>query len=344
MTYDPTGGLPLDHDYCMLEQPEGTSHYGENHAFWFFDDDNQAHSYNHVDAIQHFYELRTERNWLMLADGRVLYNWNEGRHTTRRQAGGNCLKFTCIEPFRRWSIDYLGTMRVSSAEELASARGHEGPRAIVEYHVDVVTAAEPWKQGKGYAYGDTRYEQLYRHTGYVKTSLGDDLKIAGTGVRTHRRGPRIMSNWHGHGWETALFPSGRGFGLKRFASADGPSGWPEPKWSEAYVLDQGRIVPAEVIESAWLSHMRPRGENVRVRLRSSLGEADITGVVMGTSWRTMHLDNTATNHRSFGVWGAPGEYIMGQGACRWTWDGESVIGQIERSVITEHLDKSDTRY
>ena len=233
-------------------------------------------------------------------------------------------------------------MRVSSAEELAQARGHEGPRAIVDYHIDVETAAEPWKQGKGYAYGDTRYEQLFRHTGYVRTSLGDDLKISGTGVRTHRRGPRIMGDWFGHCWETALFPSGKGFGLKRFASQDGPEGWTHPKWSEAYVLDHGRILPAEVIESAWLSDLRPRGEVVRVRLRSALGEAEITGEVMGTSWRTMHLVNIDTNYRSFGVWGEPGEYVMGQGACRWNWDGESVIGHIERSAVTETLVKSPT--
>src|SRR5690606_4269558 len=106
---------------------------------------------------------------------------------------------------------------------------------------------------------------------------------------------------------------------------DGPEGRAKPKWSEAYVLDQGRIVPAEVIESAWLDTLKPRGGKVRVRLRSALGEAEITGEVLATSWRTMHLEAKGDNLRSFGIWGQPGEYIMSQGAARWTWDGESVM-------------------
>jgi len=337
--YDPCGGLPPEDDYCALDQPAGATLYGENHAFWFFDAQNQAHAYNHVDAFQHFYELRTERNWLIFPDGRVLYNWTEAAHTSRRKAGGGCLTFTCIEPFRRWTIDYLGTMRISSADEMAQGPAQEGPRAVVEYHCDVVTAAEPWKQGEGYAFGDTRYEQLFRMTGRLKTSQGDDLRLSGAGVRTHRRGRRALEprNWFGHGWQTALFPSGRGFGLKRFPGQDGPEGRAHPAWSEAYVLDRGRVVPAEVIESAWLDDFTPSGGTVRVRLRSALGEADIAGEVLGTSWRTMSIGRAAENLREFGVRGRPGEYVMAQGAARWTWDGESVIGHIERSALGSSL-------
>ena len=338
--FDPTGGLPPDHDYCMLEQPEGTDQYGENHAFWFFDDAGQVHGYNHVDAIQHFYQLRTERNWLIFPDGRVLYNWNEAAHTGKRQAGGGCLKFTCHEPFRRWSVDFLGTMRVSSAEEMARGPGRDGHRAIVDYHIDVEMAAEPWRQGKGYKYGDTRYEQLYRHHGYLRTSEGDELTIAGTGVRTHRRGPRIMSDWFGHLWTTALFPTGRGFGIKRFAGEDGPAGMVRAAYSEAFMMERGRIYPAEVIECPHLASLQPSGEKLRIRLRSELGEADIACEILGTSWRTMHLDSRSDNPRSFCIWNETGEYVLGQTATRFSWDGESVIGQLERSALIDTLDRT----
>ena len=158
-----------------------------------------------------------------------------------------------------------------------------------------------------------------------------------------------MSDWFGHCWSSALFPSGRGFALKRFASEDGAAGTVNPKWSEACVIDGGRIVPAEVLQSGWIKDLSPRGQRLCVRLRSALGEHEITGEVLGTAWRTMHLampldSKEAMNPRSFGVWGDAGEYILGQTACRWTWGEESVIGQHESSAITEHLDKSSLRF
>ena len=81
------------------------------------------------------------------------------------------------------------------------------------------------------------------------------------------------------------------------------------------------------------------------RLRSALGEHEIMGEVLGTAWRTMHLGGKEEfNPRSYGVWGDPGEYILGQTACRWTWDGESVIGQHESSAVTETLGKADLAF
>ena len=66
------GGMRPEDDFALDAQP--FPGYGENQAFWFFDENNKVHSYNHLDIIQDAFPLRTERHWLALKDGRVLYN------------------------------------------------------------------------------------------------------------------------------------------------------------------------------------------------------------------------------------------------------------------------------
>jgi hypothetical protein len=194
-----------DEDLCALDQP--AVGFGENHAFWFFDADDRVHGYHHINAFQNFYDLRAERSWLTFPDGRVLYDAAEGAGTTRRRAAGANLAFTCIEPFRRWSVEYAATMRVSFAHQLAEGRPFEGPRCLAQIHLDFETAAEPWVYGalgagaeapESRFIGGRRYEQLCRVTGRVRTDDGDDVRVVGAGMRTHRRGPREMQGWSGH--------------------------------------------------------------------------------------------------------------------------------------------------
>jgi len=344
------GGMAPEDDYALAEPPPGTVGYGENQAFWFFDKDGKVSSYNHLDAIQDYFQLRTERHWLALNDGRVLYNYTDGWRSTPRKPSGANMEFECLEPFRRWRLDYTGTMRISSAEELLRGRPVEGPRAIVRFHIDVEMAAPPWQQGKhsaasaeaikgdsGRFIGGERYEQLHRMKGWVKID-NEHMDIEGIGVRTHRRGTRDMARWHGHVWQTAIFPSGRGFGLDVMPSDDTRAGRATPVFNEGYVIENGRMYPAEVLECVWLDDYSRTGTKGRVRLRSELGEASIDCEVTATVWRTIHTDPAQGRYlRGFGVWGDPGDYPMNQGAARYTWGGETVLGHIERSTALTHL-------
>lgn len=347
LTYDPAGGMPPEADYALMEQPEGTDLFGENHAFWFFDEQNRAHGYTHTEAFQDFYELRAERFWLTLPDGRIFYTWGDGFRGTRRAPAGANLVMTCIEPFRHWSIDFFGSMRLSDAEELAQGRPIEGSRPVVRLHIDVEIAAEPWRLGSlgmkdnpfaASFFGENRYEQLCRFTGWARIEKEEPIRLSGMAMRTHRRGSRRMKGWHGHSWQTALFPSGRGFGFERFPDREGPQGRADPAWSEGYILDDGRIVPAEILESAWLTELRATGEPLVIRLRAGGEEHVIRGTTVATVWRTIQAGSTGDrNVRRFGIWGRDGDYVMGQGVTLWEWDGEKVYGHTERSTLTTEL-------
>lgn len=347
LPYDPTGGMPPEADYALLEQPPGSEMFGENHAFWFFDEENRAHGYTHTEAFQDCYELRAERGWLTLPDGRLFYTWGDGFRSTRRAPAGSNLVMTCVEPFRHWTVDFLGSMRQSTSEELSRGRPVEGSRPVVRLHIDVVTAAEPWRLGslsmKENAFamsfiGEDRYEQLCRFTGWVQVEREAPIRLAGMAMRTHRRGSRRMKGWHGHSWQTALFPSGRGFGFERFPDRSGPEGRAHPAWSEGYILDRGRIVPAEILESGWLTELKASGEPITVRLMAAGETHVIRGTTVATVWRTIQAGRTTDrNVRRFGIWGREGDYVMGQGVTLWEWDGESVYGHTERSAPTREL-------
>jgi len=342
------GGMKPEDDFALAEQP--SPGYGENQAFWFFDEGGRVASYNHLDIIQDAFPLRTERHWIALDDGRVLYNYVDGWRATPQKPAGSNLVFECVEPFKTWTVDFLGTMRISSADELSRGRPVEGARAVVQFHIDAQMAAPPWPLGgldsksgqdmaadSGRFIGGERYEQLYRMTGQVRIDQ-ERIDIRGAGVRTHRRGTREMARWHGHSWQTAIFPSGRAFGLMRFPSRDGPEGrevaglW----FNEGFVVENGRMYPAEVLQSTWLDTYTPTGERSQIRLRSELGEAVIDVEISAVAWRTIHTDAAQGRYlRAFGVWGDPGSYVMGQGAARYAWDGESAYGHIERSTAFE---------
>ena len=62
------------------------------------------------------------------------------------------------------------------------------------------------------------------------------------GQPPHRTGPRNLAEMVGHSWQTAVFPSGRAFGLLRFPRPDGSVGF-----SEAWVYDGVRLVEATVV-------------------------------------------------------------------------------------------------
>jgi len=343
------GGMPPEADYALDQPPPGFAQYGENHAFWFFDKDNKVHGYTHLEAFQDWFPLKNDRTWLALPDGRVLYNWTEGFQSSPRKPAGANSFYECVEPFRRWSVNYLGTMQISSADELRRGRPTAGSRALVRYHLDVVTAAPPFPQGKlGMApsaevlnaIGGTRYEQLFRVTGTVHID-NETIELAGAGVRTHRQGLRNMTGWHGHSWQTALFPSGRGFHLYVNPGSDGPEGRAKPMYAEAVVLHEGTLHPAEVLQCSWLDSYSAHGDRSQIRLRSKLGEAVIDAEILASVWRTFHIKSAPGRHlNGYGVWGDPGSFPNNQGAARYTWDGETTIGQVERSTAIEFLPKA----
>jgi len=130
--------------------------------------------------------------------------------------------------------------------------------------------------------------------------------------------------------------------LRDTASPDGVISQAAASAIEA-LLEQNVSVPEpseEACHRQYAAHetVYRTGERVRVRLRSSLGEHEITGEVLGNSFRTIHAAGAPGRLlREFGVWGDAGSYVLRQGACLWTMDGETAAGHIEGSTACAEL-------
>ncbi|MEW9856447.1 hypothetical protein [Novosphingobium sp. M1R2S20] len=284
-----------------------------------------------------------ERPWVQLnyvqQDGQTLRVWSQepgnielngqGLPAVRR-AGG--LRFECIEPFRRWTLDFDGrTVRSSTAQEMA------GPESTapshLTFHVEAEMVAPPWLMGgmtaeaarqmargdAGALMGGVRYEQLCTVTGWIEVE-GKRQPIEGTGMRVRRQGVRHMGSAMGHCQHSAVWPSGRAFGA--IVMAPGPEG--PVVFNEAFVITpDGRKLAATVSEAPW---MRQLIEQDDASLLLSTSEGDVR--IMGETLLSMF------DHHKFEM---ADTSVLHQGTARYSWDGEETIGLIERCTLREKL-------
>jgi hypothetical protein len=246
--------------------------------------------------------------------------------------GAGPLEFRCIEPFRVWTATFDGTaMQTSTADSMRGSS--DGPRAKMQFHIEATMPVPPWTTGEpsteaaklasseGDVMGGARYEQLFRAVGVVRVG-GDEQRFTGSGTRVRRQGTREMAGFWGHCMQSAVFPSGRGFGYITYRPHPDGSG----SYNEGYVFTgDGGLVPARVTQAPWLSKVQANGENVALVLESAIGTVKIGGE---TIWSVFNIVDPTSPHALAGLY---------QGGARYVWDGEETYGAIERSTPPRDL-------
>jgi hypothetical protein len=148
----------------------------------------------------------------------------------------------------------------------------------------------------------------------------DDLErqIDGGALRIRRQGIRRLGTFRGHAWQSALFPSGRGFGYIVYPPReDGLA-----TYNEGYLFEgEGELVPAHVVDAPWLRRLQPKGEDVSVVLETVNGKTRIEGTSIMSNFRVMG-----------GVGANPDFPVLQQALVRYSWDGETANGMMERST------------
>jgi hypothetical protein len=232
-------------------------------------------------------------------------------------------------------MGYAGDAVETTTAALIAGKA-DGPRVPLEFVVEAQMAVPPWIQGQmsadaadklqtsveGGFMGGPRYEQLFRATGSLRVA-GEHYEFTGTGLRIRRQGIRKLEGFWGHCWQSALFPSGRGFGY--IAYPPRPDG--TPSYNEGYLFTgDGPLIPARVVQAPWLGRIQDVGEDVAVVFESEeLGRVRIEGeTVVSTFDLTLRAEMPDF----------PGLY---QGGARYRWDGEETYGMIERSSPMDQL-------
>jgi hypothetical protein len=332
---DLTGGLDLSAEYGLREHPK-LQFMRDSVSVWIYDDEGRFGLPRvTMEARGPGWDPKLLQVNVAFPQGRVLNGSGpvpaRSTEDVAVYAGGP-LEFRCVKPFERWSVSYDGTALDTTSAAQAAGTAGDAPRVRLGFELDVTMAAPPWISGEMSVEADEllerseaifvggrrsfedgmRYEQLVKAEGSLR--VGDEeWAFTGSGIRVRRQGMRNLEGFAGHVWQAALFPSGRGFGYM----------WLLPNnYQEGYLYDSGRMLPARIVETSWLTRMVPAGEDVSFVLESELGRTEIEA----ESVYSVFIPE-GEEFPTEGKWPLHWQ----QAGVRYTWDGEEAYGMMERS-------------
>jgi hypothetical protein len=343
MSTDLTGGYDESFERVWATQP-GNPEQRESVNAWVWDDQLAIGLPRcGVEAVADQWETHDIQINVACADGRVFSAVEPGAihdpggpEGATRLLGAGSLSFELVDPFVHWRMRIDGTVAMSSVDaQIGGLFPGQGERVPIQAEIDLHSAAPPWMNGallpeakhildtqeEGALMGHPwRFEQLCRSSGFVR--VGDEEhRIEGGGNRVRRQGIRSVAQLWGHAWQAATFPSGRGFAYITYPPRqDG-----KPTLNEGHVfLGDGALVPARVIDPPWLQSLEPSGQDVSFGLETDQGTFEVRGETMLSTFMVM-----------------PPEILGGlelqQAIVRYTWDGETAPGMLERSIAIAEL-------
>jgi hypothetical protein len=347
MAIDLTGGLGDDREYVFAAQPDDPE-MRESVNAWIWDSGVEVGMPRiGVEAVADQWETHDIQVNISYADGRVLNIFGSGKvhdplgdDGKPRTLGAGPLSFSLVEPFRHWTmrLDGLANETGVSAQIEGASRPQGEGFVPVEIDVDIVSAVPPWENGallaeakrvldeqdEGALMGGPRFEQLSRATGTLR--VGDtEHQIDGGALRVRRQGVRRLGTFRGHAWQSALFPSGRGFGYIVYPPRDDGLA----TYNEGYVFEgDGELVPAWVVDAPWLRKLQPTGEDVSVVLETENGATRVQAESVVSCYSVMG-----------GVGSNPAFPVLQQAIARFTWEGETANGMMERSIPGDRLER-----
>jgi len=336
---DLSGGLPDDADLMLAEPPAPPFDWvREGASVWLFDEEGRfAIPRIGVEAEPHSWDNRRFAANFAFADGRVLQDAGVGPmppafDEAGRPAvlGGGPITFRCLEPFRRWLVEFDGTVVDTRVEDQLAGTVDRSRRIALRYQFKLEMAVPPniqsitpeafFKLGKGEQRDAVsvglglRFEQMLRGEGELEVD-GIRRAVRVTGSRVKRRSIRTDGLMlRGHCWQGAVFPDGRAFGFEvRPVHDDGFA-----PWNRGFIYQDGRMHAARVEGVAWLDRPQARGEDVSFALHSDLGVTRISGTTGLSTFRIASGE----------LWGLN----LQQGGALYEWDGVKAWGMIERSM------------
>lgn len=336
MTTDLSGGLDPSHEMFLVDQPSDPG-LRDSASFWVYDDAGViGFPRIGVEAVASNWDEHQYQVNVAFADGRVFRIRDKGpRHSPfgpdgePSVLGAGPLEFRCVKPFEILTARYDGTAVETSTKALLRGDGG-GPHVDVQFRIEARMAAPPWangtlsadaaaqldKEAEGSFMGGMRYEQLFRAHG-VLTVGGEEYRFTGGGTRVRRQGVREMAGFWGHCQQSAVFPSGRGFGYIAYRPRSDGTG----SYNEGYVFTgDGQLVPARVVRAPWLDAPPVIGDDVSLVLESELGTVKISGTTVVS---VFNLGDPTSSHALA---------ALHQGGVRYVWDGETAPGALERST------------
>jgi hypothetical protein len=341
------GGLEPELDWSMIPQRPEDPEMRESASIWLFEENGEfAFPRIGIEGVGNAWENHRYDYNGAFKGGRILRQSTRGSTMPVASASGRNsvlgaggLRFECVEPFRKWHVSLDDTPYDGRIED--QLRGNfrifadadidpSYVKTPVKLDVELTMAVPAWTQDyrveklagmteqqrtdaglMGYGW---RVEQLFRAEGSL-TIDGQTRPFKGQGSRIHRQSVRPMGAFRGHCWQSAVFPDGRAFGYIAYPLRDGES--EAERYNIGYYYQDGVMHPAKATKIPFLRKLMPEGDDVSLELECALGRVQLGGT---TTLPTFHLGNAGV-----------GGMNNNQGGVRYTLDGMTAYGMIERS-------------
>ena len=338
MSVDLTGGLGEEREFVFGEQPKDPE-MRESVNAWLWDGGTDVGLPRiGVEAVGDQWNSHELQVNICTPDGRVFnapptgpVHPPLGADGRPRILGAGPLSFELIEPYKHWKLRLDGDMVETTVGRQIAGEPPEGRTVAIQAEIDIRSAVPPFENGmllesakrvlddqdEGALMGGPRFEQLSRATGALR--IGErEYQIDGGALRVRRQGIRRMGTFRGHAWQSALFPSGRAFGYIVYPPRDDGLA----TYNEGYLFEgDGALIAATVRDAPWLRRLRPADEDVSVTLETAKGTTTIEGTSLFSNFRVLGGVGTTSDFP-----------VLQQAIARYTWEGETANGMMERST------------
>ncbi len=337
-TEDPLTVMSLDAE-LPVKTPPTEELWSENYLFALYDNRLNIGMWLHLGTIPTDWHLWEDRVYMSLPDGGVLSMMAYHATAVDQRPAGSVMKFTCVEPFRRWRIDFDGFAWYTSEAAMDSG-GEPRFRRRLKLELEVECVSPIWHASDGpdsagqiemagQSWAKEHYEQLVCASGEM-TLEGDSYELSATGWRDHSRGPRGRKSkdpWGGHVIGGCQFPSGRKFVFSRYWRPDGTVSM----GGGMYVDESGLTSAVTVVVAPELRELVLRGETLPIHLQWEGGAVAVSMETVASIWIPRERKHIVGRDR----YGKLNDmYVLNWGPVK--WGGETGYVYLERS---SHLNK-----
>jgi hypothetical protein len=339
-----TNGLTPAHDLFFPEQPADPE-MRESTSVWLFEE-NGAFGFPRIgiEAEAKAWDARGYQANLALGGGRVLVGRGQGPGPSPFGPDGRAtvfgagpLVFRCLEPFRRWAMTFDGPAVEGTVEQQITRTVDRKNQRPVRLELEMEMATPAWvhdfspeklarmseaeaREARSMGIG-WRLEHTFRATGSL-TVDGTTREFRAVGSRIKRQSVRPLGGFRGHVWQSALFPDGRAFGYITYPPF--PDG--SAPYNEGWIFQDGKLYRARATRIPWLRRLVGEGDDASLELESELGVVRIEARTLLSTFMIMGKAD-----------GLPIDFNLQQGGARYTWDGLTSYGMIERSATGDQV-------
>ena len=252
MAIDLTGGIDPAREHVFAHRPEDPE-MRDSVSMWVFADDGEVGLTRiGVEAVAANWEHHGLQVNVAFPDGRVYRLRDDGEAWPPPGAdgapsvlGAGPLGFRCVQPFRTWVMTFDGSAVETSTFDLADGK-IDGPLVDVRFEVEATMAVAPVGPGNARAGGGRAARDVSRPTSWAATGTSSCFaaparyrSAAKPSTRSREpacasaaRGSAASTEFRGHCWQSALFPSGKAFGYIAYPPRDDG----QPTFNEGYRL------------------------------------------------------------------------------------------------------------